>query len=186
MEFCFETKYDQRGLTVMARAQRKTVRKKHSRRSHIFAWCVVALDVLLLALRWRSGTLWSLRGILTLVVGVILVLALLTEDRVNAFAAKKNMLPGVASARCVFTEEGYTSATEIAVTEFRYEAVQQICETADYFVFLLSQHHGQIYDKAALRGGTVEEFRTFITEKTGKPVYRSNKNTSSQNRREYQ
>lgn len=56
------------------------------------------------------------------------------------------------------------------MTEFHYEAVQQVCETADYFVLLFSRQHGQIYDKAALSGGTVEDFRTFITGKTGKPI----------------
>ena len=88
----------------------------------------------------------------------------------NAFFAKKKLLPGTSSARCVFAEEGYTSTTEAAVSEFRYETVQQVCETEDYFVLLFSRQHGQIYDKASLSGGTVEDFRTFITEKTGKPV----------------
>lgn len=35
-EFTFETTYNQKAMTTMARALRKTVRKKHSRRSHIF------------------------------------------------------------------------------------------------------------------------------------------------------
>ena len=47
MEFQFETRYDQKGLNALARALRKTIRKKRSRRSHIFGWCIVALDVLL-------------------------------------------------------------------------------------------------------------------------------------------
>ena len=133
MEFRFETRYDQRGLTAMARALRKTIRKKGSRRSHISGWCIVALAVVLVA-------------------------------------AKKKMLPGTSSAKSVFTEEGYTSTTEAASTGFHYETVQQVCETADYFVFLFSRQHGQIYDKATLSGGTAEEFRAFITEKTGKPI----------------
>ena len=170
MAFRFETRYDQRGLTAMARALRKTVRKKSSRRSHIFGWCVVALDILLIAAQRLLGEPWTFRNTLTLGIGVILTVILLTEDSVNAFFAKKKMLPGTSSARCVFAEESYTSTTEAAVTEFHYEAVQQVCETADYFVLLFSRQHGQIYDKAALSGGTVEDFRTFITGKTGKPI----------------
>ena len=34
--FTFETAYNQKAMTTMARALRKTVRKKHSRRSRIF------------------------------------------------------------------------------------------------------------------------------------------------------
>lgn len=170
MEFRFETTYDQKGLTAMARALRKTIRKKRSRRSHIFGWCIAALAVLLIAVERMLGEPWTVRDTLNLGVGVILIAILFTEDQVNAFFAGKKMLPGTSSAKCVFTEEGYTSATEAAVTEFHYEAIQQVCETNDYFVLLLSQRHGQIYDKASLSGGTAGEFRTFITEKTGKPM----------------
>lgn len=170
MEFRFETRYDQKGLTAMARAMRKTLRRKGSRRSHIFGWCVIALAVLLVAVQLLLDEPWTLRDTLNCVVCVVLLAILFTEDRVNAFFAKKKMLPGTSSARCVFTEESYTSTTEVAATEFHYESVQQVCETADYFVFLFSRQHGQIYDKATLSGGTAEEFRTFITEKTGKPV----------------
>lgn len=170
MEFRFETKYDQKGLTVLARALRKTIRKKQSRRSHIFGWCVIALAILLVAAGRLLDEPWTFRDTLNCGVGAILIAVLVTEDQVNAFFAKKKMLPGTSAARCVFTEESYTSTTEVAATEFHYEAVQQVCETADYFVFLFSRQHGQIYDKATLSGGTAEEFRTFITEKTGKPV----------------
>lgn len=170
MEFRFETNYDQKGLTALARALRKTIRKKHSRRSHIFGWCVVALTVLLLAAERTLGGPWALRDTLNLAVAVILIAVLITEDQVNAFFAKKKLLPGTSSARSVFTEESYTSATEAAVTEFHYETVLEVCETAAYFVLLFSKQHGQIYDKSTLSGGTVEEFRTFITEKTGKPI----------------
>lgn len=170
MEFRFETKYDQKGLTVLARALRKTIRKKGSRRSHIFGWCIIALAGLLIAAQRLLDEPWTLRDTLNCGVGVVLIVVLLTEDQVNAFAAKKKLLPGTSSAKSVFREESYTSTTEAASTEFHYEAIQQVCETADYFVLLFSRQHGQIYDKAALSGGTAEEFRTFITEKTGKPI----------------
>ena len=170
MEFRFETAYDQKGLTAMARALRKTLRKKRSRRSHIFGWCLVALAVLLIAAGRLLDEPWMFRDTLNCAVIVILIAILFTEDSVNAFFAKKKMLPGTSLAKCVFREESYTSTTEAAATEFHYEAVQQVCETEDYFVLLLGRQHGQIYDKATLSSGTVEEFRTFITEKTGKPI----------------
>lgn len=170
MEFRFETKYDQKGLAAMARALRKTIRKKSSRRSHIFGWCVVALAGLLIAAQRLAGEPWTLRDTLNCGVGAVLIAVLLTEDQVNAFAAKKKLLPGTSSAKCVFREESYTSTTEAAATEFHYESIQQVCETADYFVLLFSRRHGQIYDKATLSGGTAEEFRSFLTEKTGKPI----------------
>ena len=48
MEFTLNSVYDQTAVTAMARALRKTVRKKHSRRSHVFGWIVVAFSLLLL------------------------------------------------------------------------------------------------------------------------------------------
>lgn len=43
MEFTFQTIYNQKELTTMARALRKTLRKKKSRRSHVFGWIAVIL-----------------------------------------------------------------------------------------------------------------------------------------------
>ena len=44
MKFTFETEYNTKTMSVMAKALRKTIRKKHSRRSHIFGWIVSALS----------------------------------------------------------------------------------------------------------------------------------------------
>lgn len=170
MEFRFETKYDQKGLTAMAQALRKTIHKKWNRIGLILGWCVVVLAALLVAAERLLGEPWTLRDTKNSFVGVFLIAIMLTKNQINAFFAKKRMLPGTSSAKSVFREEGYTSITEAASTEFHYESVQQVCETADYFVFLFGKQYGQIYDKATLSGGTAEEFRTFITEKTGKPI----------------
>ena len=45
-----------------------------------------------------------------------------------------------------------------------------MAETKDYFVFLFSKNHAQVYDKRTLTGGTAEEFRAFMQEKTGKAI----------------
>ena len=47
MEFTFDTAYDQKTVTAMVRALRKTQRKKRSRRSHILGWAVIVLGTLL-------------------------------------------------------------------------------------------------------------------------------------------
>jgi len=45
-----------------------------------------------------------------------------------------------------------------------------LVEIADYFVFVFSQSHAQIYDKNNLSGGTADEFRKFISEVTNKEI----------------
>ena len=48
MRFTVETNYDQKTLTNLAHALRKTVRKKSGRLSHILGWIAVVLSPVLL------------------------------------------------------------------------------------------------------------------------------------------
>ena len=166
MEFVFETDYDSKAMTAMAKGLRKTVRKKHSRRSHILGWIVIGLGLLL---SWPSGEIRASDVLLWLAI-VVMVGALLFEDRLNGYFARKKMLPGTAHSKAIFTEEGYRSETQMGNTEWKYENITAMAELPDYFVFLFSKNHAQVYDKRTLTGGTVEEFRTFIQEQTGKTV----------------
>ena len=60
MEFTTATDYDMKTLTAMAKALRKTVRKRKSRRAHIFGWIVVLLGTLLLLP--PAGSSFSISG----------------------------------------------------------------------------------------------------------------------------
>ena len=112
MQYTFETLYNQKSLAVMAKCLRKTIRKKKSKRSHIFGWLVVVLAVLL----------------------------------------------------------SFVSETEIGKSEFSYEKIAQIAETKQYYVFVFSENHAQIYDKSTMSGGTTEEFEHFLCNMTKKAV----------------
>ena len=46
MEFICHTTYDQKALTAMARAIRKTVRARKSRRTRLYAWVIIGLLLL--------------------------------------------------------------------------------------------------------------------------------------------
>ena len=164
MEFTFETEYNAKTMTVMARALRKTVRKKHSRRSHIFGWIVTVLGLLLAVKNFA----FDFRTVVTLIAVAAILIALIFEDRINGSAAKKRLLPGTEKAVSVFTEEGFTSETDVGKTEWNYDKILVIAETADFFVFIFSASHAQLYDKRSLQGGTVDEFRRFIEAATGK------------------
>ena len=69
-----------------------------------------------------------------------------------------------------FKEDTYISENTIGKTEFYYNNINVVAETDDYFVFVFHPNHAQIYDKKRITKGTVEEFRKFITEKTGKDI----------------
>lgn len=166
MEFVFETDYDRKAMTAMAKGLRKTVRKKHSRRSHIFGWIVIALGLLL---SWPSEEVKASDVLVWAAIAVMLG-ALLFEDRLNGYFARKKMLPGTSHAKAIFTEDGYRSETQMGNTEWKYENITAMAETKDYFVFLFSKNHAQVYDKRTLTGGTADEFRAFMQEKTEKAI----------------
>ena len=170
MEFTFETTYNQKAMTTMARALRKTVRKKHSRKSHILGWIVTILALLLVLPIGEREVVFSFRTVITWAVIVIIVATLLFEDWINGYIARKRMLPGTAFALCTFGENGYVSETKAGKTEWKYENIETIVETKDYFVFLFGKNHAQVYDKNKLQGGSAEQFRKLIIEKTGKEI----------------
>ena len=167
MEFTFETHYNTKTMTVMARALRKTVRQKHSRRSHLFGWIIVAVALMLMT---SEGFELHLRAVVTLAAIAAIVIAMLFEDQINGYAAKRRMLPGMEKAVSVFTQEGFTSTTGVGKTDWNYDRIALVAETKEFFVFIFSQNHAQLYDKAGLQGGTADDFRAFIEDATGKKV----------------
>ena len=170
MEFKFETAYNQEAITIMAKALRKTARKKRSRRSHVFGIMVILLALLLTLPLGDKEFVLDFRTIVTWLVAAVLFFTLIFEDRINGYVARKRMLPGLDKATVTFKEEGYHSETELGSSDFKYSTIMMLAETADYFVFVFSQNHAQVYDKKSITGGTVGAFREFIKNATGKDM----------------
>ena len=166
MEFTFETQYNAKTMTTMAKALRKTIRQKHSRRSHLFGWIVTILGLFLVVANFAL----DFRTIVTLVAVLAIVIALVFEDTINGYMAKKRLLPGTEKAVTIFSECGFHSTTDVGKSEWNYDKIMLIAETADFFVFVFSTSHAQLYDKRHLQGGTVDAFRRFIEDVTGKQV----------------
>ena len=170
-EFTFETTYNQKAMTTMARALRKTVRKKHSRTSHILGWIVTILALFLVLPIGGREIAFNFKTIITWAAILLIVIALIWEDQLNGYFARKRMLPGTAFVLCTFGEDDYVSETKAGKTEWKYENIETIAETKDYFVFLFGKNHAQVYDKSSLQGGSIEEFRTFLMKKTEKEIW---------------
>ncbi len=170
MEFIVETTYNQKALTAMAKAVRKTARKKRAKRSHIFGWIVIALAILLTLAEIKDGFELTANRVITLLAALVILVVLLFEDKINGYVARKRMLPGTEKSRVTFTEDGFYSETEVGKSEWNYDKILLLAETKDYFIFVFSPSHAQVYDKNNFSGGTAQEFRKFICDITGKPM----------------
>lgn len=170
MEFKCETAYNQEAITMMAKAIRKTARQKRSRRSHVFGIIVIILAILLTLPLGDKEFVLDFRTVITWLAAAILFFTLIFEDKMNGYLARKHMLPGLDKATVTFREEGYHSETALGSSEFKYNTIMLLVETADYFVFVFSQNHAQVYSKKSITGGTVEEFREFIKNAAGKEI----------------
>lgn len=166
MNFVFETLYDIDALTVMARAVRKTTHKKHSSRSRKFAWIVIVIAILFVAATVIMDDVGA-NTVFTVSAAVVMFVALVWEDRLNALIASKRMMKGSEKGVVTFYEDNYISATDVGITEFRYDVIEAVAKKGDYVVFVFSRRHAQVYDMRTLRNGTAKEFCEFIENKTG-------------------
>ena len=139
----------------------------------MLGWVIIVLAILQTLPLNGESFLIDGRIILVWSAGVITLAALIFEDRLNAFFARRRMLPGTDHAVSTFTEENYCSETAVGKTEWHYVNVACIAEVGDYFIFVFDQRHAQVYAKNGLSGGSAEEFRTFISRKTGKEVVKA-------------
>ncbi len=173
MKFTFETLYNQKSLSVMAKCVTKTVRKKRSKRSHILGWIVFVLALLISFSAGDEGFVIDARKIITWIAALAILIALIFENQINGYFAKKRMLKGTEKALSTFDTENidsFVSETSVGRSEFSYDKIVLIAETDGYFVFMFSSNHAQIYDKNNLSGGTADEFRRFISKVTNKEI----------------
>lgn len=156
----------------MAKALRKTVQKKKSRRAHILGWVVILLGTILLLPPEGSSFSFSGRTVVTLAAVLAILLTFFFEDRLNGCFARKWLLPGTESAVSVFQEDSYHTETKSGRTDWPYSRIVAAAELPGYFILVLSENHAQAYDKTRLKGGSPEEFSRFLEKKTGLPVIR--------------
>lgn len=92
MEFIFETHYDQKGISLMAKALRKTIRKKKSRRSHIWAIIIIILAIMLSLPEKNEEFVITFNLVATWAAVAIMASVLIFEDKLNGYIAKKECL----------------------------------------------------------------------------------------------
>ena len=166
MEFTCHTTYNQKALTAMARAVRKTVQAKRSRLVHLYAWIIIGLLLVSLWLTW--GEIWQ--TVVHCVVIAALLLINWKEDALNGYFAKRKALPGTDAADTTFYPDYYLVKTAAAESKWQYERILVLAETREHLVFVMSKNYALAMEKASLKGGSLSEFCRFLEEKTGQKV----------------
>ncbi len=166
MKFTCHTTYDQKTLTAMARALRKTVRAQRSRSAHLYAWVIIGLLLVSLWLSW--GSVWQTAAICVVIAALLLINW--KEDAINGYFAKRKALPGTDAADTTFYPDHYLVKTAAAESKWHYDKILALVETLDYFVFVMGKDHALAMEKTALEGGSIPEFRRFIEEKSGRKI----------------
>ena len=140
MTFEIHSDITNRSMTRAARAMRRVLRRKRSILWAIFGWSVFLFNALLLIPFDGEPFVLDVRTLTSMLVEVMLLSVLLFQDRFNGMIARKNTLAGTKEYHVAFGEDSYTVVAAGTTSMFRYE----------------------------LTGGTVEEFKRFLKEKTGK------------------
>ena len=161
-----------RSMTVAARAMRRVLWRKRSIIWAIFGWSVFLFNALLLIPFDGEPFALDVRTVTSLLIEVMLLSVLLFQDRFNGMIACKNTLAGTKEYHVAFGEESYTVVTEVTTSTFRYELIDAMAESQDYIILLMKKRYAQPLDKRTLTGGTVEELKQFLEEKTGKDFRR--------------
>lgn len=172
MTFEIHSNITNRSMTVAARAMRKVLRRKRSILWAIFGWTVFFINALLLIPFDGEPFTLDASTVISLLVEVMLLSVLLFQDRINGMIACKNALAGAKEYHVAFGEDSYTVVTAATTSTFRYELIDALAESQDYMILLMKKHYAQPLDKRTLTGGTVEECKRFLEEKTGKTFRR--------------
>ena len=167
MEFVNQTVIGRKELAALSRGTRKVMHKRRSIVVQLLAVVIIALNLLFAWASWRVGDIrWLLNG----AVAVFLLVITLREDWFNLRLTGRYVLPDAQEVTTGFGDKGFTQTSKAAEGQFRYDQIENICETSDYFLLYLDHNLGQIYDKNGFTKGTAMGFREFISRKTGLQV----------------
>ena len=150
----------------MSKAIRKTTRKWVSILTRVFSWIIIV--ACLLSVLDGQQSLW-VRGVDAGVI-VMLLAVQFGEDTLSAIISKRRTIPGMEECTTVFHQDCYESRITGLTSQWQYSRILALVESGDYIVVILGKNHAQAFDKAGLEGGTAEQFRRFLEERTGKTI----------------
>ncbi len=88
----------------------------------------------------------------------------------NAKKIRKSMSPAFTGNDYILDELGIRIDNELNSSEYRYDAVERLLETAGNIYVMLNDGQGLILDKSRVSGGSVEDLRSWLQDNSGKQL----------------
>ena len=92
------------------------------------------------------------------------------EDALNGFFARRKALPVTSAADTAFYPDHFLVKTAAAECRWQYDRILALAETGKYLVLVMGKNHALAFEKAALEGGSLPEFRCFPEEKSSRTI----------------
>lgn len=165
-----EYRFDQ--LFQFQRAMGRTFAKRETFRKRLvdFVWGAVAVLISILAgIRFDV----PLAMVLFIPFGGILVLRSLFYYHVTAWGMQNSLGDKAARTEYIFEKDHITAWLGQNSAQYSYDSCAYLLESEDCFHFIQEEAQGMILSKEELKGGTVDELRAFLEEKTGKTVQKA-------------
>lgn len=149
-------------MVALDRAEYCERLEEHWKRQRLrLIYPVMAFVLLLMAF------LWPLRTVVALIAvgGALGALAVYgCFPTMMAARLLRKTTPGIASFR--FDDNGFSVDVEAATAQYRYTVITALKETDTLFLLYNNERKVWMLPKNAITGGTAEEFRTFMAQKT--------------------
>jgi hypothetical protein len=162
MEFTFDLNYDQKAMTVMAKAMRKGLQEEQDKRSKIIGWVFIALTVLILLTSKTFG--WMQIAACILIAGFAAYL--IWQDHVHGWLALRKLPEKMRKGRWLFREDGYFSDTEAGESDYSYHNIFLMVESQGYMMLVFHEGTAHVIDMSTIQGGTAAEFRKLLRRQT--------------------
>ncbi len=105
-------------------------------------------------------------GMIMIIFGIWFDKLFLSKRAVIKAQGKASLSP----SKITFSDEGINFQSEFENSTLNYSVYEKIVETEEAFYLFLGKNQANIVGKEEFVFGTIEDFRTFIAEKTGKKV----------------
>ena len=165
--FRSHTDYDLENMEELQRVMGKTLTRKQSlrKRTTFLSWGAVCLAIgIYLAVQKNSVIL----ALACCAVGCLLFGSGLFFYQVTGWTAFRAMGGNLGGSDFTLDKNGILAVRQKAGTRFLYTDCAYLMETENNFYFVASDGQGLMIDKHHLRGGTADELRAWLEEKSGK------------------